>query len=815
MERKIRKAMLGVLVAILLFLMSTLSSMTYRVKAQPLDFLTISSNTLLGALDGFQPVQVVWQWDYEALGTPEVLGDMVFKSFGQPFGSDVEWEARLPMVLGKNTYLSGTVDRNTIRFWVCNFYAEVKLFRLNFTILPDNIEFITGVYSVPGASFDPDTGALLSPGEVVAEVPAPIPPTHFQFKNAGAARIEVTLIGEFNAKNKFVVHVNVKDTNGLRILYVPLRLNVHPFVTPVQLAQMTTVSTDFIHGTYPMAENEIIGKPYFLSYLPFLGWLTNFGNPPANEQELEAQMNAIFSELARIGALANYDRVVGVLPPDWFATYWGSIDPEWITTGGLMLITNRVAVLAEEGCPTVSAHEIGHTYNLPDAPHGVIEEYNGSGNPAFGYWVNEQQYMDNLICFMGYAESTYASIQNWIDKGCFRHLLTREFAVSDPEILLVRGLIFKNNTASFDDILYRLPYGTPDIALGATGNYSVALLDEGGTIIAQAGFNVTFIGRAKVPIEFDSISLGLKIPWMNGTRQIQIRNATHVLASKNLSLNSPNVAITFPNGGEALEPGTNYTITWEASDPDGDSLTYSILYSNDNGSTWIPLAIDLPETNYNWNTAGFRGGSENLIKIIATDGINSGEDISNGSFTILVCDDIAITNVTPSKTVVGQGYSVHLNVTVANQGNYPETFDITLYVGDWNETRTIYLLDGTSTTITFTLNTTGFAKGNYTIWAYAKPVPDEINTTDNTKYFDGIVKVTIPGDVTGDFKVSMNDIVAVCDAFGSTIGADGNYWHRPRCILCPHNPNLDIDWNTQADMGDIVTALDHFGQHYP
>jgi len=32
----------------------------------------------------------------------------------------------------------------------------------------------------------------------------------------------------------------------------------------------------------------------------------------------------------------------------------------------------------------------------------------------------------------------------------------------------------------------------------------------------------------------------------------------------------------------------------------------------------------------------------------------------------------------------------------------------------------------------FTWNTTSFAKGNYTIDAYAPPVPNEMDTTDNT-----------------------------------------------------------------------------------
>jgi len=65
---------------------------------------------------------------------------------------------------------------------------------------------------------------------------------------------------------------------------------------------------------------------------------------------------------------------------------------------------------------------------------------------------------------------------------------------------------------------------------------------------------------------------------------------------------------------------------------------------------------------------------------------------------------------------------MHINVTVENQGDLTETFNMTLYANTTaiNQTE-ITLTSGTSTTITLTWNTTAFAKGNYTISAYATP----------------------------------------------------------------------------------------------
>jgi len=60
-------------------------------------------------------------------------------------------------------------------------------------------------------------------------------------------------------------------------------------------------------------------------------------------------------------------------------------------------------------------------------------------------------------------------------------------------------------------------------------------------------------------------------------------------------------------------------------------------------------------------------------------------------------------------------------------------------------TQTVTLESGASTTITFTWNTTGFAKGNYTISAYAWPVPGETDTEDNRKISTVQVVISVGG----------------------------------------------------------------------
>jgi len=114
----------------------------------------------------------------------------------------------------------------------------------------------------------------------------------------------------------------------------------------------------------------------------------------------------------------------------------------------------------------------------------------------------------------------------------------------------------------------------------------------------------------------------------------------------------------------------------------------------------------------------------------------------------------------------------------------------------------ITLNGGELTTLTFTWNTTGFSKGNYTIWAYAWPVLGETDTADNT-FTDGTIYVSLVGDVNVDGKVDMMDIGWICLAYGSYPG-------------CPNwNPNMDINNDNKVDMIDIGFACIHYGETDP
>jgi hypothetical protein len=168
--------------------------------------------------------------------------------------------------------------------------------------------------------------------------------------------------------------------------------------------------------------------------------------------------------------------------------------------------------------------------------------------------------------------------------------------------------------------------------------------------------------------------------------------------------------------------------------------------------------------------------------------------------------DIAVNDVSCSKSVVCQGYALRINVTVQNKRVYSTPFNLTTYANSSSTTTQQITLDPYETRILeISWNTSGFAKGNYTIWAYAWPVPGETDTTDNT-LIGATVLVTIPGDVNGDKKVRVDDVLAVALRFGTDYGGP------PNSQGYVYDANCDINDDGKIRVDDVLTAALNFGQ---
>jgi hypothetical protein len=112
--------------------------------------------------------------------------------------------------------------------------------------------------------------------------------------------------------------------------------------------------------------------------------------------------------------------------------------------------------------------------------------------------------------------------------------------------------------------------------------------------------------------------------------------------------------------------------------------------------------------------------------------------------------------------------------------------------------QTIFLSSGASANVTFNWATTGFARAPYDLIGYACPLTGEADLTDNTFTYS-VVKVTIPGDVNGDFFVNIGDV-----------GLITANWQKG---VPPAPPNVDINGNGIINIGDVGVVTAHWQQH--
>ncbi len=77
-------------------------------------------------------------------------------------------------------------------------------------------------------------------------------------------------------------------------------------------------------------------------------------------------------------------------------------------------------------------------------------------------------------------------------------------------------------------------------------------------------------------------------------------------------------------GHRMFEKGLQ-TITWKASDADGDRLLYSLFYRTEGGSAWHPLASNLDDAIFVWDTTSVADGRY-IVRVAASDGLSNPPD---------------------------------------------------------------------------------------------------------------------------------------------------------------------------------------------
>jgi len=250
----------------------------------------------------------------------------------------------------------------------------------------------------------------------------------------------------------------------------------------------------------------------------------------------------------------------------------------------------------------------------------------------------------------------------------------------------------------------------------------------------------------------------------------------------------------FTYSPEFPSPGETVVFNASASTPDGGTIVGYYWDFGDGSNASTPNSIQ----THAYSSSG-------LFSIALTITDSDGLKHSTWRIIYVFIRDVAVVNIVTLPTEMYVGRTLTINVTVTNEGEVSETFNVTLY---YNLTagrrigvqQVSSLPPGGSTTLTFIWNTTGVNPHVYDLRAIAAQVLGETDTLDNV--LSTTVKVKMLGDINGDGKVDLKDYFMVSKAYGEVLG-------RPRW-----DSECDINDDGKIDLKDVYIVARNFGKVY-
>ncbi|MCX7681849.1 MAG: hypothetical protein N2508_07795 [Anaerolineae bacterium] len=345
----------------------------------------------------------------------------------------------------------------------------------------------------------------------------------------------------------------------------------------------------------------------------------------------------------------------------------GQSDPVWLGAAGRVARGYRGSSL--EG---TMAHEINH--NLDRSTYGTWGRHVPKGcgaagpDPNWPYldddiqqvgfdtrqpWVSTPSQKSvvpsNVPDFMSYCQSGFLPTK-WISPYRWNHLYNA-FAVPMNTAMLRRveqiqsvyyisGEVHQDGSGSLNPAF--IQPGIPSEPLGE-GNAALRILGAQNEVLYNHVFNVAFLEDPEEPVEVTYFSF--QLPYQRGAKRIVLVYQGNEIASIPFSAHSPVVTLTAPNGGrsfsvsKAARPDKVYSptdilhIAWSASDADGDSLYFTLLYTPD-GQSWYPIVSNIQGNSYDLDLNLIPGGAAARIRVIVTDGVNTAQDDSDGTFIV-------------------------------------------------------------------------------------------------------------------------------------------------------------------------------------
>jgi hypothetical protein len=362
-------------------------------------------------------------------------------------------------------------------------------------------------------------------------------------------------------------------------------------------------------------------------------------------------------------------------------------DANWGTTSGMALLdwdslVTKVpkygdAIIASRSLPMTMPHEIAHNYdrkhvdcggpddpdnNYPYPPCLLDDDSYSLDSPElhFGFDPLRQIPYNPLttVDFMTYRDPS------WISDYSFKAIFNN---TSDPiyvpplsatalptgnssgDLLRISGLINTVSTFASLDYAWALPLAAatdkqkslithPNPSLNSIStnvDYHVQLISGNQQVLSDTPVVLSSIGDAtgdRLPFELVVVTPSTAVDYF------QLMQGDTVLATRDPGNAEPDISIIQPVSGTVV--ADKLMINWTASDNDGDLLLFTIQYSHNGGTTWVPLLVNYGGTGADEQSVMLdlssepgSDGQNALIRILASDGYNTSVDTS-ASFSV-------------------------------------------------------------------------------------------------------------------------------------------------------------------------------------
>lgn len=210
---------------------------------------------------------------------------------------------------------------------------------------------------------------------------------------------------------------------------------------------------------------------------------------------------------------------------------------------------------------------------------------------------------------MGYCRERWPSDYTWTG---LRTGINAKFTPNDPagDFLRVSGDVQPSGRSVSRLSAVRLP-SVGAITPSLPGNFHLRQLGPGGSVLSDLAFSPRPDHQGQPTQIAETINFAV------GTRRIVIfEPGGAAIGAISVSAHPPGVGKITLSTGKVLPASGPVTVSWSASDADGDALLADLLWSRDGGKTFTPVASGITGSSYIFEASQLPGTGTQAVGVL-------------------------------------------------------------------------------------------------------------------------------------------------------------------------------------------------------